>query len=113
MQKIKIGENCFVGNNTVIIGVGFCYLDDEVQIGPNCVIVSSNHTSVNGSYRFAKGEDIGPIYINHGSWIAANCTIAKGSKLPENSVLAANSFLNKIFEIPNSIYGGVPAKFIK
>lgn len=112
LQHLVIGDNVFVGNHSIIIGCGMCIVCDQVQIAPHCVIICGNHTSQNGSYRYGKG-DLGDIYIGYGSWIAANCTIAKGGKLPNNSVLAANSFLNKKFEISNSIYGGVPAKFIK
>ena len=112
IQNISVGSNIFIGNNTVIMGSGICIIEDQVQFAPNCVVISGNHSSVNGSYRYGKG-DLGKIEINFGSWIAANCTIAKGSRLPENSVLAANSLLNKEFDIKNSLYGGVPAKFIK
>lgn len=112
LQNIKIGDNVFVGNHSIIMGSGMCIICNEVQIAPHCVIISGNHTSQNGSFRYGKG-DVGEIYIGFGSWIAANSTIAKGARLPNNSVLAANSFLNKSFMTPDSIYGGVPAKFIK
>ncbi|MDE5629137.1 MAG: acyltransferase [Muribaculaceae bacterium] len=101
-----------MGNQALIFGSGIIEIASEVQIAPHCVIVSGNHTSENGSY--SKGKlSAGPVVIGKGAWIAANCTVAKNSILPSNSVLAANSFLNKPFEIENSIYGGVPARLIK
>ena len=112
LQHLIIGDNIFIGNHSIIMGSGMCTISNQVQVAPHCVIISGNHTSSCGSYRYGEGV-VGEIFIGFGSWIAANSTIAKGAKLPDNSVLAANSFLNKSFEISNSVYGGVPAKFIK
>jgi len=112
LQYINVGNNVFVGNHAIIMGHGCCIICDQVQIAPHCVIISSNHSSINGSFRYGKCDE-GKIYIGVGSWVAANCTLVKGAYLPNNSVLAANSLLNKGFDVPNAIYGGLPAKFIK
>ena len=109
---ISVGGHVFVGNHTVIMGSGTIDIEDEVQFAPHCIIISGNHTLEGGSFRYGKG-DCGHIQICKGAWVAGNSTIQKGSKLPTGSVLSANSFLNKVFEEPYSLYGGVPAKFIK
>lgn len=109
---ISVGNHVFVGNGTVIMGSGTVEIGDEVQFAPHCVIISGNHTLRDGSFRYGKG-DSGLIQIGRGAWVAGNCTIQRNSKLPEGSVLSANSFLNKMFEESMSLYGGVPAKFIK
>jgi len=112
LDGMSVGTNCYVANNNIILGSGTIVIESEVQIGPNCVLASGNHVSINGSYYNSKG-DIGSIYLGKGSWVAANCTLAKGAVLPNNSALAANSFLGTELSKPNSIYGGVPAKLIK
>ncbi len=109
---ISVGDHVFVGNGTVIMGSGTIVVEDEVQFAPHCIIISGNHTLKDGSFRYGEG-DKGHIMIGRGAWVAGNCTIQKDSTLPSGSVLSANSFLNKIFEEPLSLYGGVPAKFIK
>lgn len=109
---ISVGCHVFVGNGTVIMGSGTIEIEDEVQFAPHCILISGNHTLLNGSFRYGNG-DRGHIQIGRGSWVAGNSTIQRGSKLPVGSVLSANSFLNKEFEEPLSLYGGVPAKFIK
>ncbi len=109
---ISVGNHCFVGNTVVIMGSGNTIIEDEVMIAPHAIIISGNHTSVNGSYRYGKA-DAGEIFIGKGSWVAGNATLSKGARLPEDSVLSANSFLNKAFETPHAIYAGAPAKFIK
>ena len=112
LQGLSVGRNCFVGNHTFIMGSGSIEIQDEVMFGPHCIVISGNHTTLNGSFRYGI-SDTGSIFIGRGSWVAGNCTIIKGSSLPQNSVLAGNSFLNKAFDTPNAAYGGVPAKLLK
>lgn len=112
LSNISIGNNVFIANNSILMGSGFIDIKDEVLIGPNVVIISGNHTKLDSSYRYGKSDN-GIIEIDEGCWITSNCTIAKNSKLPKGSVLAANSFLNKKYDIENAIYGGIPAKLIK
>ena len=112
LQGISVGKHCFVGNGSIIMGSGTIIIEDEVLIAPHVIIISGNHVLKNGSFRYGRG-DTGNITIGKGAWIAGNCTISKGSRLPAGSVLSANSLLNKCFNEEYSIYGGVPAKFIK
>ncbi|WP_435254332.1 acyltransferase [Tenacibaculum sp. A30] len=112
VQNFEIGSNVFIGNNTVIMGSGNLIIEDEVMIAPGTVIVIGNHTSSNKSFRYGKINK-GEVKIGKGSWVGGNCTIAIGAELPSNSILGANSFLNKKFSEPDSLYAGVPSKFIK
>ena len=112
LQNICVGNNCFVGNGTIIMGGGTILIEDQVMLAPHVIVISGNHTSKNGSYRYEVG-DCGTIRIEFGAWVAGNSVILKNSILPRNSVLVANSVLNKDFCVANSIYGGCPAKLIK
>lgn len=112
LGNLEFGDNCFIGNSTIIMGSGTILVEDDVLIGPQSIIISGNHSFENGSFRNGK-NDTGDVIIKNGSWIAAHCTVTKGAILPEGSVLAANSVLNKAFEQPESVYAGVPAHFIK
>lgn len=111
LQNISVGNNCYIANGVVVLARVDVILEDQVQIALHSVIVSGNHTSINGSYRYGK-SDTERIRLCYGSWVAANSTVAKGAVLPSNSVLAANSFLNRAFTVTDSLYGGVPAQFI-
>ena len=112
LQGISVGNHVFIGNQAVVMGSGTIEIEDEVQLAPHVILISGNHTSLNGSYRYGKG-DVGHIHIGRGAWVAGNSTVQKDSALPANSVLSANSFLNKVFVEENSVYGGVPAKLLK
>lgn len=111
-DTISIGNNVYIANNCVILGGGQISIEDEVIIAPNTVIASRNHTKSNDSFRYGKSYN-GSIEIKKGAWIAANCTIATDSCLPEASVLGANSLLNKRWSQPSALYAGLPAKPIK
>ena len=110
LERITVGNHVFIGNGAFVMG--FVTIEDEVQIAMHSVVVSNNHSSENGSYRYGKGE-IGQVTIRRGSWVGANCSLVKGAELPENCILAASSCLTKKMDIKNSIYGGIPAKLIK
>ena len=49
---------------------------------------------------------------SHPSWIGAHTTLVIGAKVGKGTLIAANSVLNIVTE-DFSLYGGVPAKFIK
>ncbi len=54
-----------------------------------------------------------PITIGHHCFIGTRSIILPGSVLPNHSVLGAGAVLNKQFKDEFSLYGGVPARFIK
>lgn len=111
LAGLVVGRDVYIGPNTIIIAVDLI-IENEVLIGPNCVISGANHTFSNGSFRF--GPSIGsPILICQGSWVAANCTITSGTILPPRSILAASAVLLDKLNKPDSLYAGIPAKFIK
>ncbi len=112
LDHMSLGSHIFIGNGTIFLGSGEIVIEDEVLIGPHCIIVSGNHTFGQSSYFYGKGVS-GTIKICRGSWIAGNCTITKDSLLPARSILAAGSVLTKTFTEEDCIYGGLPAKLIK
>jgi maltose O-acetyltransferase len=111
-ERLNVGNDVYIGHNVIIAAGGEIRLDDEVMIGHNTVIVSSNHTNNGRGFRSGgRQEEI--IILEKGSWVGANCCILGGSILPEGSVLGAGSVLREKFGEKNSLYAGLPARFIK
>lgn len=110
LAGLEVGENVYIAHNNVIIGTRVM-IGDEVIIGPNCIISSGNHIFDGNSFRYGKGFTKGVI-IDKGSWVAGNCSVIGGARLPKQSILAAGAVLNKPMLEEKSIYGGVPAKKI-
>lgn len=112
LDNMTFGDNIFIANHAILWGGGSLIIDDCVIIAPHATLVTGNHILSNGSFRDGKGVH-GVIHLKSGSWVAANCTVCFGAVLPERSILGANSMMNKEFKEVESVYGGVPAKFIK
>lgn len=93
---IEIGENTFIGANVNIYGTDFHPIKSEDR--------QKQKTTVDAP--------TSPIKIGRNCWIASNVTILKGVTIGDNAVIGAMSLVNK--DIPaNTVYAGVPAKFIR
>ncbi len=110
-SNIEIGDDVYIAYGCWFNGSGGIKIDSEVLFGPYGVIVTSNHTLSDKSYRFGVPVKA-PISIGKGAWIAAHVTILAGTKIGEGALIAANSVVSK--EVDDlTIMGGVPAKKIK
>ncbi len=113
LENYQIGDNIYIANFCNFIATGLVEIGDNVIFGPSTIVVSGDHVFKNNSFRFSPSKEK-PIKINSNCWIAANCTILGGSIIPNGSIVSANSaFKLRTIDNINSIYGGVPSKFIK
>jgi len=87
-RNLVVGNNVFIGFNSWINAQGGVALDDEVMLGPFTAVSSSNHTRVNGSYRFGE-HSLKSINIGKGVWVAAHCTVLAGAKIHKGVLVAA------------------------
>ncbi len=55
---------------------------------------------------------LSPVIIGDNVWIGASVTIVPGVTIGDNAIIAAGAVVTKNVE-PNTVVGGVPAKFIK
>jgi acetyltransferase-like isoleucine patch superfamily enzyme len=108
---IELGDDVYIAYGCWFNGSGGISIKDEVLFGPYAVVVTSNHSLSNGSYRFGSANKAS-IEIGKGAWIAAHVSILAGIKIGEGALIAANSVVSK--EVDKlTIMGGVPAKKIK
>ena len=109
---IRLGEACFVGS-----GCEF-NITSQITIGKSCLIASGtrfidhNHGTQVGVPMKLQVEEEQPIVIGDDVWIGVNSVILKGVTIGDSSIIAAGSVVTKSVA-PMSIYGGVPAKFIR
>lgn len=111
LTGLKFGKGVRVAHNVVVIGTNIT-IGENVIIGPNTVLSGANHQFNGDNFRALPSKSLGPMIIEEGSWIGANCTVLSGAKLPKQSILAAGAVLNKKMTEEKSIYGGIPAKKI-
>lgn len=109
-SKIIIGCNVYLAYGSWFMAGEVISINDEVLIGPYCVIVSSNHQATNNSFRYGTSEIL-PITISKGCWVGAHVTLTAGTFLGDGCLVAAGAVV--IGEFANGIkLGGVPAREI-
>jgi acetyltransferase-like isoleucine patch superfamily enzyme len=111
--KIEIGEKCSINPYTIIYGHGGLKIGNNVLIAGHTMIIPSNHNFSNLLIPINKqGETKKGIIIEDDVWIGSGCKILDGVKIHSGAIIAAGSVVNR--DVPsNSIYGGIPANFIK
>lgn len=122
-MSVWIFDNCKmnIGKDFSCVSLNI-YLTDEkglsLFIGDHCmcaenviIIPSDGHIvyDINTSELLNKGEDV--VIGNH-VWIGLNCIFLKGAKVSNDTIVGANSLVNKKFE-KNVIIAGSPAKIVK
>ncbi|ETY74336.1 DapH/DapD/GlmU-related protein [Lactiplantibacillus fabifermentans] len=110
-HHIWIGERVFINRNCTMVDVGGIEIQDDVLIGPNVQLLSVNHPLDKTPalrHRFYGQR----VVIQRNAWLGAGVTILPGVTVGENAVVAAGAVVTHDVA-PNTIVGGVPAKFIK
>ncbi|MEZ9349867.1 acyltransferase [Vibrio splendidus] len=111
LLNLSVGDHVFLATGVVINAREEIILHDEVLIGINSLLVSSNHTRQKDSYRFGE-PTASPIIIGRGSWVAGNVVVGAGANVPNSSLIGANSYVNKKLTVIG-LYAGNPVKLIK
>jgi maltose O-acetyltransferase len=107
-NEIVLKENVYLANGVWLLGHGGLVIEEEVLVGPYCVIVSCDHTKKDGSY-FRGPLKMSPVQVGRGSWLGANSVILKGSSIGAGSVVCAGSVVSG--RIPeSSLVVGVPGR---
>lgn len=106
-KQMTIGKNVFINHSVTCMSAGGITIEDNVQIGPEVTMVTTNH-DFNDRYTLCcKG-----ICIKKNVWIGARAVIMPGITISENAVIAGGAVVTKDVEA-NTIVGGNPAKVIK
>src|SRR5690606_22537774 len=97
---LTLGSNVYIAYGCWFMAGERITIEDNVIFGPYCVVVSSNHARFEQSFRYGKPV-LEPIYIEHGSWIAAHVTLTAGTSIGKGTLIAANSVVRG--EIPDNV----------
>jgi acetyltransferase-like isoleucine patch superfamily enzyme len=105
----SIGKNVFINHACSFLDMGGITIEDHVLIGPRVNLVTENHPLDPVDRRALITK---PIIIKRNAWIGTGATILPGITIGENAVVAAGAVVSKDV-VPNTVVGGVPARFIK
>lgn len=115
---VVTGDNCSIWFNTVLRGdVNSIRIGNRVNIQDNTVL---HCTYKETTVKIGDNVSVGHNVIIHGAEIESNVLIGMGAilmdnvKIGENSIIAAGSVvLEGTLIEPGTVYGGVPARFMK
>jgi acetyltransferase-like isoleucine patch superfamily enzyme len=117
-------KNVFIGRNVIIPeGVRLVcdpsdpsskiIIEDNVLFAPNAAVYCTTHTFHDTNVPIKDQPLLNKTtVIKSGSWIGINAVILPGVTIGRNSIVGANSLVNK--DVPDfSVVAGSPAKFLK
>jgi acetyltransferase-like isoleucine patch superfamily enzyme len=107
---LSIGKNFAINRNVLIDAIGGIEIGDDTGIGPNCVLLSHEHSMLtNGNYTNERAYKRKTIKIGSRVWIGSNCFIKAGVTIGDNAVVGACSSV--ITDVPeNGRVIGSPAR---
>lgn len=112
---VKIGLNCKIyGNPYNKFGTEpWCIkIGNNVHITKGCEFITHDGGTLVFRHIYPDLEYTAPIIIGNFVYIGINTIILPGVTIGDNCIIAAGSVVTK--DIPdNSVFGGVPAKYIK
>ncbi len=111
-RNIRIGDHSGLGVNSRLYGP--VTLGNHVMMGPDVIIVTSNHRSDRLDIPMTEQGGTGPdpVVIGDDVWIGARAIILPGVRIGHGAVVGAGSVVTKDIQ-PYAIVGGNPAKLIR
>lgn len=110
--RTSLGDNSGIGVNAFLSP--FVTIGNDVMMGPDCVILTSNHGFESRETPMWKQSFSAPksVVIEDDVWIGARVIILPGVHVGTGSIIGAGSVVTHDVE-PYSIVGGNPAKLIR
>lgn len=111
-SRLKIGDNCWIGHQTVIMCSAPVTIGNNVNIAPCCYIGTGTHLIEPSQESIAgKGVSI-PIIIGDGTWVCAKSIVLAGSQVGKKAIIAAGAVVKGMVS-DLELVGGIPARHIK
>lgn len=109
-SQIHFGSDVYVAFGCWLMAGEEIKVENGVLFGPYCVIVSSAHSRMGGSFRY--GSPIqAAIHIGGGSWLGAHVVVTGGSRIGAGTLVGAGAVVTRDLE-DNVMAVGLPARVI-
>jgi acetyltransferase-like isoleucine patch superfamily enzyme len=109
-KNIYIGNNSGIGVNALISDE--VYIGNNVMMGPDCMLLTSNHRFDAIERKYKGYTPIKPIIIEDNVWIGARVIILAGVTIGCGSTVGAGAVVSKSIP-PYSVAVGNPARIVK
>ncbi len=111
--EIEIGDKTYIGRRVTLSCANHIKIGMDVTIGDDVYIADCTHSYEDIEINVTKQKLLnGKIVIGDKAWIGKNSVILYDLEIGENTIIGANSFVNKSVP-PYTVVCGCPAKPIK
>lgn len=107
---IEFGSNFYCNSNCYMRSTNTISFGNDCSLGWNITLNTSDGHLVWHSGNKVQMEE--PITIGDNVWITPHSSIAKGSHVPSNCIVAQGAVVTKKFTEQNCMIGGVPARVV-
>ena len=106
---VRFGNDCFLNFGCTLLAIGGITIEDDVFIGPQCVLATEYHPEEPATRHTLLTK---PIVVKRNAWLGANVTVLAGVTIGENAIVAAGSVVTK--DVPdNMVVAGSPARVVR
>ena len=114
-NEIEIGDDCYVGPGTIIVGLGGLKIGNGVLIGANSKICTTYHKHNDIHIPiFKQGIGYKPIVIGNNIWMGFDVKILHDTFIDEGCIIGTGSIITSGSKFPkNACILGMPAKIAK
>jgi acetyltransferase-like isoleucine patch superfamily enzyme len=110
---LSFGRYFAVNSGVQIDARGGVTIGTGVMVGPNAVIVSSDHDHLQTERLIVLQDHVmAPVFIEDDVWIGANVVVCGGVRIGRGAVVAAGAVVIRDVP-PMAIVGGVPARALR
>lgn len=109
----NVGENCMIMKKKLPLYSDLVHLHDNVWVASNVGFVTHDviHSMLNSKFGSGFVERVGCIEVMNNVFIGSGTRILYNTRIGSNVIIGSDSLVSK--DIPdNSVYAGVPARFI-
>jgi acetyltransferase-like isoleucine patch superfamily enzyme len=118
-SRLCIGNNVYIGNQTVIDCTSSIEIEDDVLVSYRCVVSDHDGHSIRYSIRRHdlknhnwNAVECAPVKICRGAWVGAHAIILKGITIGEGAIIGAGAVVTHDVQAW-TIVAGNPATFIR
>jgi acetyltransferase-like isoleucine patch superfamily enzyme len=112
-SMIRIGDDCVIGEYTVIRGQGGVTIGNRVYTSPFSQLISVNHVFDDPQRSFREqGITAEGIVVEDDVWIGSGAIITDGVRVGAGAVVAAGAVVTQDVP-PHTVVAGVPARVIR
>jgi putative colanic acid biosynthesis acetyltransferase WcaF len=89
--KLEVGDDCWLGEDAWFLNLERIVIGSNVCISQGVFLCTGSHKAASPSLEY----DNGPIFIDDGVWVTAECLILRNVRVGQNAVLGARSVVSR------------------